>query len=103
MSDQEVIAEIEWYAPDNSVSAAVVSMIDNDGKEGYGLVLAAGEHARMLARFDSDVTYELIAALAVLWGTSDPRISERMKLMLEQPVNIPSSIVFPDGTLTESK
>ncbi len=78
-TEETMFTEVEWSAPDGSVSVAIVSQ-----GERYGMALTAGEHHSFVAEFSPNVSFEVLVSIVVLLQISgDPKISDLFHKMLQ--------------------
>jgi len=78
-TEETMFTEVEWSAPDGSVSVSIVSQ-----GERYGMALTAGEHHSFVAEFAPTVSFEVLVSIVVLLQISgDPKISDRFHKMLQ--------------------
>lgn len=79
-NEETMFTEVEWSAPDGSVSVSIVSQ-----GERYGIALTAGDNHSFVAEFSPNVTFEVLVSIVVLLQISgDPKISDRFHKMLQQ-------------------
>jgi len=79
-NEETMFTEVEWSAPDSSVSVSIVSQ-----GERYGMALTAGDNHSFIAEFAPTVTFEVLVSIVVLLQISgDPKISDRFHEMLQQ-------------------